>query len=142
MKESTSQLFQLLNNSKSIDEFLTINQSNFVDMTFTELLSYYLTDKGYSKSQVLKEAFIDPNYGYQIFNGRRNPTRNKIIQLGLAMHLSLKEMQLLLLSGSEGQLYIRNRRDAIILYAIENHLNVMTLEELLINNGEMPLIKE
>lgn len=141
MDKSTTQLLQLISTTTNIRNFLENNHLEFIDEHFTKMLEWYLDRSKLSKYQALTHAEIDLNYGYQIFNGRRKPNRNKVIQLALSLHLSLHETQLLLLSVDERQLHIRNRRDSIIMYAIEQTSCVHTLNEFLFENNEDLLIK-
>ena len=136
MDKSTTQLLQLISKTTNITNFLENNHSEFIDDHFTEMLQRYLKRSKLSKYKALTNAEIDLNYGYQIFNGRRTPNRNKVIQLALSLHLSLNEVQLLLLSIDERQLHIRNRRDSIIMYAIEQSSCVHDLDKYLLDHNE------
>jgi len=141
MNKSTTQLLKLISTTTDMNSFLESNHFEFIDENFTDMLKMYLERSKLTKYQVLKDSEIDSNYGYQIFNGRRKPNRNKVIQLSLALNVTLKEMQLLLLSVNERQLYVRDKRDSIIMYAIEKKSTVLDLESYLLEYKEELLIK-
>ena len=64
-------------------------------------------------------------------NGSKRPGRDKILALCIAAGLDLKETKRALESAGEAPLYSRNKRDAIILYAINNRLDIIGLNDLL-----------
>ncbi|MCH4889329.1 hypothetical protein EZV73_17155 [Acidaminobacter sp. JC074] len=139
--KSTKRLEEILTTTDNLNTFLESNKINFIDSNFVDLMKVHIDNQTFSKYQILNDAHIDLNYGYQILNGRRKPHRNKVIQLGLAMLLPLKETQELLSSSSNSRLYIRDRRDAIIMYAIDQQLGVMETENLLNDQNEKTLIE-
>lgn len=71
----------------------------------------------------------NPTFGYQIFVGQRNPTRNKLLQLAFAMKLSLRETNRLLQAGGCNELYCKNRRDAIIIFCINHGETLQAVDE-------------
>lgn len=88
------------------------------------------------KSEIIKKSGIERTYAYQIFNKRRMPGRDKILELSIGMGLSLKETQRGLKIGNEPILYSRNKRDAIIIFCINEGKSLMATEELLMEYGE------
>lgn len=64
-----------------------------------EYLQQLLDERGLRRPEVVRQAGINPTFGYQIFVGQRNPSRNKLLQLAFAMKLSLRETNRLLPSG-------------------------------------------
>ena len=57
-------------------------------------------------------------YLHQVFSGRRNPSRSRLLCLCFGLNASLEETQELLKQCGFAQLYPKDRRDAIILYGI------------------------
>lgn len=49
--------------------------------------------RGVTASKLISAAQIQRNYGYQILDGRRSPSRDKVISLCLALKLELPETQ-------------------------------------------------
>jgi hypothetical protein len=52
------------------------------------------------------------------------------------MHLNLEETQRLLKIGGGSALYPRNKRDSVIIYAINNAYSVLDCDEILYELGE------
>ena len=92
-----------------------------------------------SKNELIRESGLDRTYAYHILNGSRKPSRDKIVALSLAAGLDLTETQRGLELTHEGILYAKNRRDAVLIYAVKNQLSVMAANELLAQFGEAPL---
>ena len=86
-----------------------------------------------SKNELIRESGLDRTYG------SRKPSRDKIVALSLAAGLDLTETQRGLELTHEGILYAKNRRDAVLIYAVKNQLSVMAANELLAQFGEAPL---
>ena len=93
--------------------------------------------KDMNKADLIRLSGIERTYGYQILNKTKdNPSKDKIIRLSLAGKLTLNETIKALEAGKEKVLYSRNKRDAIIIYAINNGLDVIDTNDLLDNYGE------
>ena len=60
-------------------------------------------------------------YFYDVINGRKIPSRDKIIRLALALGLSLDECQTALKFCGRSQLYPRIKRDSIIIHGINEN---------------------
>lgn len=137
MKKSTDEIMNILNKNKNIEEFLSKNTDEFIYDGLDEYLAKLIKEKNLDKSTVIKDSCIDTVYAYQIFSGqRKNPSRNKILQIALAMGLDLDETRRLLKIGCVGDLYVRITRDSIIIHSINSGLSVMECNELLYELGE------
>lgn len=137
---NTQNLLNLLQSTKDIDNYITQNNDDFLDIEFLPLVNEYLANKGITKYRLFQNVHIDINYGYQILNGSRKPNRNKILQLAFGLTLSLEETQLLLMSAKEPPLYVRNRRDSIIIFGLNNQLSLLDIEEILIQHMETTIV--
>ena len=96
--------------------------------------------KGLKKAQVIEKANLQKTYAYEVLNGRkRNPSRDILLRLAFAMGLDLEETQTLLKHSRMPQLYTRNGRDSIIIYAINNKKSLIDCNVLLDEMKEKPL---
>lgn len=86
-------------------------------------------------SQVQKETGITKSLFYSIANGSRKPQKPQIIKIGLALGLSLEELNELLKLAQLKELYAKNKEDAIIIFGLKNRLNMDEIEDLLIDAG-------
>lgn len=95
----------------------------------SEYLSQVLTNKGLKRSAVIKAAGINETFGYQIFTGARNASRDNLIKIAFAMKMNLLETNRLLKAGGVNELYCKNRRDAIIIFSIDHAYSLQQTEE-------------
>lgn len=101
------------------------------DLSFKEVFEKILVQKGLSRGELIKKTLLDRTYAYQILNGQRNASKDKIIQLCLASNCSLEETNRLLTLSQNPKLYARSKRDSLIIFAINNFYSVMQTNELL-----------
>lgn len=87
------------------------------------LLNDYSAKKGITKADVIRRLNIDRNYGYQVFNGKRIPTRSLLIRLALMFELDIEQTDYLLKLAGKPMLYVRNVVDARIFYAIKHQMS-------------------
>lgn len=99
-------------------------------------LDALLLEKGLKRSVVVREAGINETFGYQIFTGARRASRDNLLKLAFAMGCSLRETNRLLQAGGANELYCKNRRDAIVIFAISHGYTLQKTEEELYRFGE------
>ncbi|MGI6046174.1 MAG: XRE family transcriptional regulator [Eggerthellaceae bacterium] len=125
-----------------LDEIVSSPSAEVVaDKVYTlQDLSSYLEEllkvHGVRRIDAIHNANLNETFGYQIFKGQRNASRDKVLQLALGIGCTLQETQHLLIYANGGALYAKNRRDAIIIYGITHHLSLQAVEEDLYRFGE------
>lgn len=87
------------------------------------LLNDYLDKNELIKADVIRRLNIDRNYGYQVFNGKKVPTRNILIRLALLLELDVEQTDYLLKLAGKPMLYVRNVVDARIFYSIKHQMS-------------------
>ena len=132
----TNELLKELNSVNNIDEYFKENKDVLIDFTIAEYLYDVFKEKCLVKSQVFRKAEIDEIYGYQIFGGLKNPSRNTLIAICIGAGFTLNEIQTALKIAGYASLYVKNKRDCIILYGINNHKNVCEINEMLYDKNE------
>lgn len=70
-------------------------------------------------------------YVYEIFSGKKVPSRDSVICLCFALEMEPQEISLLLKHTGYPPLYPRSRRDSVILFAAKRHKTVIELDEML-----------
>lgn len=141
MPKDTDELKDGLRQASGLEGFLVDNQKEFRRYTLAEYLNHLLEEKRLSKADVVRESRLERVYGYHIFAGRKkNPSRNKVISLALAMKLAPEETQYLLYYAGAEQLYVRNPRDSILWYALDHHMSVLDTNIMLQKMSEEPLL--
>lgn len=141
MPKDTDELKDGLRQASGLEGFLVDNQKEFRRYTLAEYLNHLLEEKRLSKADVVRESRLERVYGYHIFASRKkNPSRNKVISLALAMKLAPEETQYLLYYAGAEQLYVRNPRDSILWYALDHHMSVLDTNIMLQKMSEEPLL--
>lgn len=99
-----------------------------------ELLNAYMERAGISRTELIWALDMDRNYGYQILNGTRVPTRECLIRIGLLLGLSVEEFQRMLSIAGRPSLYVKNMFDAKVFYAIKHKMSYETAVEFIWEN--------
>lgn len=139
MDKKTDELMQLLHQKPNADAYLEENHGELLHHTLTELLQDFLTEKQLSKADAIRCAGIDRTYGYQIFDGRHKPTRDKLLCLAFGLHLTVPETQQLLKTAQMSPLYPRVIRDVLILECLFQRKGIIYCNDNLLNHGEQIL---
>lgn len=78
---------------------------------------------------MVRQAGINPTFGYQIFVGQRNPSRNQAAAAGLRHEAVAARDESPVAAGGCNELYCKNRRDAIIIFCIDHGETLQTVDE-------------
>ncbi len=137
--KSTSQLMDELMKASNIGEYLKVNSEHMISDELAVYLTNILEKKGFVKSAVIKKSELSEVMGYQIFSGVRNPSRDSLISVCVAMELDIDETQEILKVASFAELYPKSKRDSIIINGIGMKKSVAEINETLYDNGEKTL---
>ncbi|RGT71664.1 hypothetical protein DWX08_12415 [Ruminococcus sp. AF18-22] len=129
-EKSTDELLKILRSKQNFDEYLR-EEPAFYTGKMEDELAELLTKKNLKKAEIIKRSGLDRTYGYQIFSGIRKPTRDKLLALGFGMGLTVEEMQRLLKVSEYPALYVKNKRDSIILFCLDKEVSLIETNELL-----------
>ena len=75
-------------------------------------------------------------YGYQIFSGKRIPSRDKLISISFGLELSLEETQTLLKYAGFAPLYPKQKRDSLLIWGKNHQFSIYQINELLYTENE------
>ena len=137
--KDTNNLRQELMEAPSLDQFLSENQDSFNRDSICELLNRLFQKRRISKATLAKQSGMSEVYLHQVFSGRRNPSRSRLLCLCVGLNASLEETQELLKQCGFAQLYPKDRRDAIILYGILNGMDLFAVNDKLFAENEETL---
>lgn len=128
--------------AKSILDFLRKNRKYMLDLTLSEYLMSLLKQKKLKRADVVRDSGLEKAYVYQIFDGKKHPSRDKLIAIAFGLHLNSKETQRMLKLGGCSELYARQTRDAIILFAIQRGIDIWKTDDFLADNGFPTLLDQ
>ena len=99
-KPTTADVQESLVNAANFKDFLLRNAQNMLAQTLPEYLSLQLKQKHLRRADVVRGSHLDRTYVYQIFSGKKIPSRDKLLAIAFGLHLSDEETQKMLkLSG-------------------------------------------
>lgn len=139
---NTDELLNLLRSTHSVSALTKYNEKLSQQSGYSSLSEYFYTymhKHNMLESDLIRASLIQRNYAYQILNGTKNPGRDKVLALCLAAQMSYEDTQRALALADLGKLYPRKKKDSIIIFALEHNLNVQQTNELLFEEGELPL---
>ena len=130
-EKSTAKVLEELNKVRSFREAETVigNDSNFSNRTFREYFNEYMIKKGISSpARIIKDSGLSRQYAYDVINGVKNGSRDKIIALCYAAGMSLNEVNHALTYSGHSQLYAKDKRDAVLIMAFNMKKETGTLK--------------
>jgi len=131
---TTDELLKTIKNSRSVKDALAANESEFIEVNLSEYLEQVLTEKNLKKAEVIEASGLAREYAYQIFSGKKLPSRKKLLQICIGMQLTIEEAQTLLKRNGFSPLYPRVKFDGVILYALEKKMTLDQANDLLYDN--------
>ena len=137
--KDTNGLIQELMETPNLDQFLSENRDNFQSGSIQALLNRLFLKRNISKAALAKQSGMSEVYLHQVFAGRRNPSRDRLIGLCFGLSATLEETQELLKQCGLAQLYPKVRRDAIIIYGLVNGLSLFDVNDKLFSEKEETL---
>ena len=124
VEKTTEELLNELQKAEDFFEFVRENETELESISLTEQLELLLEKYQKPKKDVIRDAGLDTTYGYQIFDGRHKPGRDKLLCLAFGIGLTVDEVQLLLKTAQMQPLYPRVERDVIILESLFNNKTI------------------
>ncbi len=137
--KSTGELMDELMKTADVSDYLKKNSSYMIKGELSVYLTNILEKKGFVKSAVIKKSELSEVMGYQIFSCVRNPSRDSLISILVAMELDIEETQELLKIAGFAELYPKIKRDSIIINGVATKKSVAEINESLYDNDEKTL---
>lgn len=131
----TSALLRQLSDAPDLEQFIETNADILAVPSLPNYLAGLCAASGEAPERVILRAGIERTYGHQLFNGTRNPSRDKVIQLAFGLQLDVDGAQKLLQVAHRNPLYPKIKRDAAILYCLQRGLDVFEAQSLLHSLG-------
>ena len=136
---STDELLTLLFKERNLEHFLQRNESAYLTTSFSDYLNAWCKKHLEVPEQVIRRANLEKSYGHQLFSGKRNPSRDTVLQLAFAMKADLPQAQEMLRIAHRSQLYPRIKRDTVIIYCLHNHISLLDAQ-IILQDLELPLL--
>lgn len=109
------------------------------DVSISDHLENLLQIKALSKAVIIRNSALPRSYAYQIFQGTKHASRDKLLQLAYAMQLTLEEANQLLKIAKYSPLYAKQKRDAVLIFTMRKQMNIYQTNEYL-EGLQLPLL--
>ncbi len=139
--KSTGELMDELSSVSSIREYFNKNEAEILREKLPERLQALIAERGITRSKLAAQARLDRFYIYDIFNGRKLPGRDKLVCIILALDLDMDAARDLFHMAEKPELYARDPRDSILIFAIQHHKTVDETNNMLYEEG-LPLLTD
>ena len=138
MNEKTTERLDKILQSADTGDFSEYSRRELSDElpSLSDYLNEYIGKKGLLVSDIVKRSGLSRDYAYAILNGnRKNPTKDRIIALCLAIHMNLLETQRALkICGMV--LYSKIKRDAALIICINREIyDIDKVNDFLLENN-------
>ncbi|MCL2362741.1 MAG: hypothetical protein FWC73_13125 [Defluviitaleaceae bacterium] len=138
-KMTTKELLQKLFKTTSVKRFIKRHRGDMLDLSFHTYLKEQCAKRKVSPAYVIEKSGIERTFGHHIFGGRKNPSRDKVLQLAFGFEMNYGETQELLKFARKSTLYPKIMRDAVIIQGLERKLKLDVVQAALAELN-MPLI--
>ena len=139
-KKATDELEKLLQSRIKLSKYLQENEDQFICRDIASYINGLLKKQHISKAEAARRAKMSDVFLFQIISGRRNPSRDRLICLSLGIGCTISETQQMLKLAQYAPLYAKDRRDAIIMYGINNGWTVPQVNDALFDEKEETLL--
>lgn len=137
MAKRTNDLMEELSGQDTdLDRYFEENPTSFINVDIKEFWKNAVDTSSKTKSDIINKADMSYCYFYDVINGRKIPSKDKIIRIVLAMNLNLDDCQEALRISGKSALYPRIKRDSILIYAINKGYSIYQTNDLLLEHGE------
>lgn len=134
-KKTTDELNHEIKAVTDVEDYIENNKESFITAELSAHLNELLSQKELKIADVIRGSLLGRAYVYQIFAGNKNPSRDKLIALAFGLQLSDEETQKMLRLSGNRELYVRDERDALILFSIQRKRTIIETNELLLDHG-------
>lgn len=139
-EKTTGELERELSSCASFRDFVRDHPDLGCPMALHEQLERAIEKSGMRRAEVLQRSGLNPIYGYQVLSGKRRPSRDVLLCLCLGLRMPPEQVQTLLKSTGYAPLYVKNRRDSAIYYALSHGQDAVTLNQTLFDLEEPTLL--
>lgn len=80
--KNTNELMQILSSAKTPEELQAYTETlkqEHISCSFADFISEKLRERELSAADLIRNSMIQRNYGYQLLNGTRTPSRDKVL---------------------------------------------------------------
>lgn len=129
--KNTEVLLKEIKEATNIYTFIENNTTQLKAVPLPEILQLLLSKYEVKKSEFIYKTNLSRSYLYEVFSGKKLPSRDKLISMIIAIGLTVDEANKVLQAGSYTALYPKDLRDAIILFGIQQKMPIHKVNDIL-----------
>lgn len=134
-EKTTDELRHEIKATTDIEDYLVKNSTYMLKESLSEHLHMLLARKKLKRADVIRGSLLGRAYVYRIFAGDKIPSRDKLVALAFGLQLTEEETQKMLKLSGCRELYARDERDALILFALQRQMTIMDANGMLLDHG-------
>lgn len=132
MKKTTNEIENELKHVKTHAELKQFMEENLIgQLRFGDRFLELCKKQGVKHADLLNTVAVSKSQLYAVINGTRNPSKELVIKLALALKLTIDETNELLKLSGHKELYVKNKEDSIIMFGLKENKSICEIEELL-----------
>lgn len=128
-----------ISDQSEVLQFLQANGNN--DKNFSNYFSKYIAEREIDIPEIIERSCVSRNYIYNIMNGDRVPSRDKIIELCIAAGMTFMDTDHALELAGQRRIYPKDERDARIAIMINQGVRSVTEVNIMLSKYELDLLK-
>ena len=129
---SSTMLLRKLKTTRNIRNFVRKHEAYMETITFDAYIRDLCAHRGALPAHIIAASGIDRVFGHQIFSGVRRPSRDKVLQLAFGFELDYDGVQQLLKVARKSALHPKIKRDAVIIYMINQEMDLEYAQRMLV----------
>jgi len=139
ISDQADNLQQELMETDDLDRFLSKHADQFQCRDTARALQALFQSRNMSKTALAERSCVSVVYLHQLFSGKRRPTRERILCICFGLQATVEEAQELLKACGFAMLYVRDRREAIVLHCLHHGCTLEDANMALHSRGFQPL---
>ena len=129
--KTTANLMEELLQARRLADYLDNNGAQLLETTLPQELEKLMKEAGVSRGDIAVRSGLSRVYIYQIFSGQKTPSRDSLLRICFALSMDVQQISGLSRHTGYPDLYPRDRRDSVIIFAASRHKTLLELEEML-----------
>lgn len=140
-KVETDELLKLLFMESNLEHFMSNGATDSMFPAFSDYISSLSQNRDDTPAKIIARADLDKSFGYQLFSGKRNPSRDSVIKLAFGFEADYDLAQNLLKIARKSLLHPKVKRDVVIIFCLQHQYSVAETN-LTLDRYNLPLLGE
>ena len=141
VEKTTDMINQNLNKARDLDNFLKENADSMHHPSVAIFINDYMREHNIEMKEFVRRAKVagfTRQYAYEFldYKKKRKCSQDRLVAVALILGMTMDDANHLMKYAEVNTLYVKNKRDAILAYALNNKLSLADTNELLLMREE------